>query len=98
LQRVIHTAVAITEGEVIPPEAILLETSLEAVQAGDSNGADHPEPTSGVASASVSDLSLRAAELRHIHAVLDSYHGNKRRAARALGLSRSTLDRKLHGE
>ena len=70
----------------IPPEAILVETSVEAVQAGDSNGADHPEPTSA-ASASLSDLSLRAAELRHIHAVLDSYHGNKRRAAQALGLS-----------
>ena len=33
LQRVIHTAVAITEGEVIPPEAILLGTSVEAVHA-----------------------------------------------------------------
>jgi transcriptional regulator with PAS, ATPase and Fis domain len=99
LQRVIHTAVAITEGEVIPPEAILLGTSVEAVHAEDSNGTgDHPAPSSALIAAPPSDLSLRAAELRHIHAVLDSYHGNKRRAARALGLSRSTLDRKLHGE
>ena len=99
LQRVIHTAVAITEGEVIPPEAILLGTSVEAVHAEESNGTgDHPAPSSALIAAPPSDLSLRAAELRHIHAVLDSYHGNKRRAARALGLSRSTLDRKLHGE
>ena len=32
---------------------------------------------------------------RHIHQVLDHFRGNKRRTARALGLSRSTLDRKL---
>ena len=41
------------------------------------------------------DLSLRAAEARHIHQVLDHFRGNKRRTAKALGLSRSTLDRKL---
>ena len=41
------------------------------------------------------DLTLRGVEQRHIHAVLERMHGNKRRAARALGLSRSTLDRKL---
>ena len=41
------------------------------------------------------DLSLRAAEARHIHQVLEHFRGNKRRTARALGLSRSTLDRKL---
>ena len=41
------------------------------------------------------DLSLRAAETRHIHQVLEHFRGNKRRTARALGLSRSTLDRKL---
>jgi hypothetical protein len=34
-------------------------------------------------------------EQRHIRTVLEQMHGNKRRAARALGLSRSTLDRKL---
>ena len=41
------------------------------------------------------DLSLRAAEARHIHQVLEHFRGNKRRTAKALGLSRSTLDRKL---
>jgi DNA-binding protein Fis len=41
------------------------------------------------------DLSLRGAETRHIHQVLEHFRGNKRRTAMALGLSRSTLDRKL---
>jgi transcriptional regulator with PAS, ATPase and Fis domain len=41
------------------------------------------------------DLRVRTAEARHIRAVLEKMGGNKRRAAKALGLSRSTLDRKL---
>ena len=95
LQRVIHTAVAITEGDIIEPDAILLETSVEEVRAGD--GAPPGSAAGSGALAADDDLSLRAAEARHIHQVLDRFRGNKRRTARALGLSRSTLDRKLAG-
>ena len=42
-----------------------------------------------------SAFSLDAAEQRHIHDVLARVGGNKRQAARVLGVSRSTLDRKL---
>ena len=92
LQRVIHTAVAITEGEIIEPEPILLETSVEEVHAEDA------APSGATAENGASadgDLSLRGAETRHIHQVLEHFRGNKRRTAMALGLSRSTLDRKL---
>ena len=89
LNRVIHTAVAITEDEVIAPEAILLERGVEGV-------AEKPMPRSPApAGPGGANLSLRAAELRHIRAVMEQVSGNKRQAARMLGLSRSTLDRKL---
>jgi two-component system response regulator HydG len=80
LSRVVHTAVALSPGEVIPAEAILLT---------------RVEPSGEAARALDGDLSVRTAERRHIERVLTLVGGNKRRAARALGLSRSTLDRKL---
>jgi len=41
------------------------------------------------------DLSLESVERRHIHAVLELSGGNKSEAARRLGISRKTLERKL---
>jgi transcriptional regulator with PAS, ATPase and Fis domain len=87
LKRVIHAAVAMTPGDVIPPEAIALEpmTASWPVASGAARAA---EPLDG-------DLRLRTAERRHIERVLEQVAGNKRQAARLLGVSRSTLDRKL---
>jgi transcriptional regulator with PAS, ATPase and Fis domain len=117
LQRVVSTAVALADGEVILPEHLLIENSSEEVEAERASGfISEPTPALGVPAAprpggSVrmngaaaahddapprDDLSLRAAESRHIHAVLQRFDGNKRRTARALGVSRTTLDRKLH--
>jgi DNA-binding NtrC family response regulator len=81
LKTVIHTAVALSPGEIILPEAILLGSPTAAP----------------VEAAADGDRTLRTFEQRHIRRVLDELGGNKRRAARALGLSRSTLDRKLGG-
>jgi DNA-binding NtrC family response regulator len=41
------------------------------------------------------NLSLDNLEARHIHYVIGKYFGNHTRAAQALGISRSTLKRKL---
>ena len=100
LDRVIHSAVAMTEGDVVPPEAVLLERSEIPASIARYASSDVPAPVAAVglpvaALPDAGDLSLRTVEQRHIHAVLERMHGNKRRAARALGLSRSTLDRKL---
>jgi transcriptional regulator with PAS, ATPase and Fis domain len=79
LKTVIHTAVALSPGEIVPLEAILIAPL-----------APPPAEAGGAG-----DLTLRAVEQQHIRRVLAAMGGNKRRAARALGLSRSTLDRKL---
>jgi two-component system response regulator HydG len=100
LKRVLHAAVAMTEGETVPPEALPLDTAGR--RAASSNGACAPTPDAAKPSTVTTevpdgDLTLQTAETRHIRAVLDKMGGNKRRAARALGVSRSTLDRKLGG-
>ena len=82
LKRVVHTAVAITDGTVVQPEAVLLDAPLEQEVA----------PSAGA------DQTLRGVELRHIHHVLAQHQGNKRQAALVLGVSRTTLDRKLEIE
>jgi len=87
LKRIIHVAVAIAESDVIPVEAILfqpMEGTRPAPRMGEAKG---PPPDE--------DLQLRTVEQRHIRAVLARSGGNKRQAARTLGISRSTLDRKL---
>jgi two-component system response regulator HydG len=92
LNRVIRAAVALSPGENIPAEALL----LDAGDAGDAARQAGSGPAAAAAPAPAGqDLTLQAAEQRHIQHVLDLMGGNKRRAARALGLSRSTLDRKL---
>ena len=111
LQRVVHTAVALTVGDVIYPEALLLEV-LDATPSGEAGIARTLSPairatgpplsskapvakSARVTTGLPSDLSLRGVEERHILDVLMRMGGSKRRTAQALGVSRSTLDRKL---
>ena len=97
LHRVIQAIVLFTEGDVILPENIYLdgdmfqESSPATVEASDDT-----EPASAPSSPSSNDLSLDAAVKEHVMHVYNITGKNKRRTAKLLGISRSTLDRKLN--
>ncbi len=108
LKRVVHSAVALSPDRILTADSILLEdldarpepARGPAGQASEEVGTATPAagPASGAPGADGGrngDLTLRTAELRHIRWVLERMGGNKRAAARVLGLSRSTLARKL---
>ncbi len=93
LSRAIHTAVALTRTEIIAAEALLLQDSFAPSDLSSPSQAVSIIPVAGVARDT--HHSLRAAERQHVQRVLEQVGGNKRKAARTLGISRSTLDRKL---
>jgi two-component system response regulator HydG len=95
LTSVIHAAVALTRGEYIDEDLLLLVDDTDV-----SSPRPAPETaTRPVAAArpvvSVNGRLLRDAVQRHIAHVLHEVGGNKRKAARELGVSRATLERKL---
>ncbi len=87
LKRVIQAAVAMSDSEIIPAEAIVFQPGQE-ISTGQQKGGTDCEPAGA-------DLLLRTAVQRHIRTVLEQCGGRKRQAAKLLGVSRSTLDRKL---
>ncbi len=96
LNQVIHIAVALMESDVITLDSILLDhfdhpdlpESSETVRERRAVSVSTSPPSDG-------EESLSGAEKRHIEWVLQLHGGNKRQTAKALGVSRSTLDRKL---
>ncbi len=101
LHRVIQAVVLFTEDEVIYQENIILDDELM----DETEAYDPPElkSTVGQTKASINltvpdknDLSLESAILQHIEKVYFMTERNKRKTAKILGVSRSTLDRKLN--
>lgn len=91
LSKVAQAAVALTTGDVIRGDALLLQTELEPP------GGASPLPAGGVESPLTdgTSLLLQDAINAHIRFVVSRFGGNKRRAARELGVARATLDRRL---
>jgi transcriptional regulator with PAS, ATPase and Fis domain len=87
LSRVLQAAVAITNDALIPVTALMFHSDL-APGAGEHAEIDTPIAPAG-------SLRLRDAVHAHIRFVLRHTRGNKRRAARELGIGRMTLERKL---
>lgn len=87
LSRVTHTAVVICKGDVIKEKDIFLDKKETNIISPELNGTEVID--------AVEHLSLEVAEIKHILNVLNLMDGNKRKTAKALNISRSTLDRKL---
>ena len=100
LSRVMHTAVVMADGDIIGREHLLLDNAgVDLIEPSHLSATSqtttiHELPSEEM-DALVDDLSLRSAESGHIQRVLQLMSGNKRKTASALGVSRSTLDRKL---
>jgi transcriptional regulator with PAS, ATPase and Fis domain len=92
LSTVIQAAVALTTGDVVGEDVLLLVE--DAAVPADASASLPPPGADGRVQATA-DRRLREAVSRHIWRVLEDVGGNKRRAARELGVSRATLDRKL---
>ncbi len=98
LHRVIQAVVLFAENSVIMPDNILLDEDVDILPTGNSTATAfsfnqaqvNPQTESGL-----DDLSLDSVVKRHLLFVYNLTGKNKRKTARALKISRSTLDRKL---
>jgi two-component system response regulator AtoC len=88
LASVLETALLEAVNGVIRPEDLALPNGLEAI----------PEVRPAARAENLSSLNLDAVIQQHVQYVLDLNRGNKLRAARQLGISRSTLYRILGNE
>jgi transcriptional regulator with PAS, ATPase and Fis domain len=83
LSTVVHAAVALATGDIIEESHLILDIGTA------------PRPARQIETRAGKGRTLREAVDRHIAQVLSEVDGNKRQAARVLGVSRATLDRKL---
>lgn len=106
LHRVLQATVLFADGETIMPDHITFDAEGQelprrplpgglAAPTLEPPAAPTAAPPTGPAAPASGDLSLAAAERRHILHVYQLTNRNKSRTASLLGISRSTLDRKL---
>lgn len=89
LQHVVERSVLLAQQESIQTEDLQLSTvALSTAPAADAAAANGP-------AGDLADMTLEQAEVWLIHQALNSHQGNANGAARALGISRSALYRRL---
>src|SRR5467141_3053596 len=98
LSHTVRTMTLFCNGSVILPEHVVFPPDLEPDRTASDAGklvsllaSNNNEPTPNV------DLSLASAVKRHVRVVYEQANQNQRRAAKLLGISRSTLARHLRG-
>jgi DNA-binding NtrC family response regulator len=94
LSHTVRTMILFCNGSVILPEHVIFPSDLKPDRAP--SGTDKPDsPFADNHQEAGNDLSLEHAMQRHVRFVYDRANQNQRRAARLLGISRSTLSRYL---
>src|SRR5215217_2030632 len=98
LSHTVRTMALFCSGSVVLPEHVVFPSDLKPGRAplGTDKPAQAPADHHQKAGA-VMDLSLESAMQKHVRFVYDQANRNQRRAARLLGISRSTLSRYLRG-
>jgi transcriptional regulator with PAS, ATPase and Fis domain len=95
LQNAVAHAIAVAEGELIEPHDLPAALLVPRLLPRQEPVAATEAAPAGVAQASRDQWSLADVEKEHIARVLARHHGNTTTAARQLGISRTTLWRKL---
>ena len=96
LHRVIQTVVLFTTGDTVMPEHVILDDQRGSARNRAPQSRADSEPAPPVPDSD--DLTLETAVRRHCQYVYGLTGNNKRQTARVLGISRSTLERKLDPE
>ena len=95
LSHTVRTMTLFCSGSVILPEHVTFPPDLESETTSEAGKAAPTSPANNNTHSTNNDLSLASAVKRHVHLVFERANQNQRRAAKLLGISRSTLARHL---
>jgi transcriptional regulator with PAS, ATPase and Fis domain len=97
LSHTVRTMTLFCNGSVILPEHVVFPPDLEPEATSEAGKSVPRLPGNNKPHNVDIDLSLESAVKRHVHFVFEQANQNQRRAAKLLGISRSTLARHLRG-
>ncbi len=95
LENIINRSFALSSGDVLGPDEIIIDVSGDCYSTSDMASAAQRDTNASIENENEEECSLEDVEARYIRKVLDSHGGNQVATAQALGISRSTLRRKI---